>query len=355
MAHGYRAIQWNRFKVAFDLWLAAIIIAFLGGFLLAGLIGTPPEQSFHPVQAVMRATGACAFFLLSLTLTIGPLARMTRVATPLLYNRRHLGVSTFLVALAHAALALLWYFGFSRLNPALALFIVRPWSLTASGVPFELLGLAALLILLLLAATSHDYWQKVMGALRWKRLHMAVYAAYGLVVGHVAFGALLAQSAGVYPRLVMAAAGVVAVLHLSAAALEAWRERRAARPVRAQPDGDWLEVGPGRMIPDSRAVIVAAPDGERIAVFRDGDALYAVSNVCPHQNGPLGEGRIIDGCITCPWHGWQYRPQDGRSPPPFEEEVDLYRLKLENGVVFVQTAPIGPGQSPPPVRLEPEA
>jgi sulfoxide reductase heme-binding subunit YedZ len=355
MGHGYRAIQWNRFKVSYDLWLAAIIAAFLGGFLLAGMIGTPAGESFHPVQAVMRATGACAFFLLSLTLAIGPLARMTRAAAPLLYNRRHLGVSTFLVALVHAALATAWYFGFSKLNPALALFIVRPWSVTASGVPFELLGLAALVILLLLAATSHDYWQKVLGALGWKRLHMAVYAAYGLVVGHVAFGALLAQPMGIYPRLVMGAAGLVAGLHLAAAALEAWREGRAGRPVSAQPDGEWLEVGLGRAIPDGRAVIVAAPGGERIAVFRDGDALYGVSNVCPHQNGPLGEGRIIDGCITGPWHGWQYRPQDGRSPPPFEEEVALYRLKLEGGVVFVQAAPMAAGQAPPPVRLEAEA
>jgi nitrite reductase/ring-hydroxylating ferredoxin subunit len=30
------------------------------------------------------------------------------------------------------------------------------------------------------------------------------------------------------------------------------------------------------------------------------------------QNGPLGEGRIVDGCITCPWHGYQYRPDTGR-------------------------------------------
>ena len=31
----------------------------------------------------------------------------------------------------------------------------------------------------------------------------------------------------------------------------------------------------------------------------------------PFEWGPLGEGKIVDGCITCPWHGFQYRPQDG--------------------------------------------
>mgnify|MGYP003753304843 CR=1 FL=1 len=44
-------------------------------------------------------------------------------------------------------------------------------------------------------------------------------------------------------------------------------------------------------------------------------------NVCKHQMGPLGEGKIIDGCITCPWHGYQYLPANGQSPPPFTEMV----------------------------------
>jgi methionine sulfoxide reductase heme-binding subunit len=350
MAHGYSAIQWNRFKLAYDLWLAVIIIVFLGAFLLAGQVWAPPGQSFHPVQAVMRAFGACAFFLLTLTLAIGPLARMTRAATPLLYNRRHLGVATFLIAAVHAGLTLLWYFGFAKLNPALGLLINRPWTLTASGLPFELFGLGALIILLLLAATSHDYWQKVMSPLTWKRLHMAVYPAYGLIVVHVAFGALLAQPAGVDTLLVMAGAGVVATLHLASALLEALRERRARR----SPVEGWLVVGPGRAIADGRAVIVSAPGGERIAVFREGDAVHAVSNVCPHQNGPIGEGRIIDGCITCPWHGWQYRPADGLSPPPFDERIDTYRMRLEGEIVFVDPVPLPAGVVPQAVHLPPE-
>ncbi len=37
-----------------------------------------------------------------------------------------------------------------------------------------------------------------------------------------------------------------------------------------------------------------------------------ISNVCQHQNGPLGEGEIIDGCITCPWHGFQYHARNWR-------------------------------------------
>jgi nitrite reductase/ring-hydroxylating ferredoxin subunit len=73
-----------------------------------------------------------------------------------------------------------------------------------------------------------------------------------------------------------------------------------------------------------------------------------VSNVCQHQNGPLGEGKIIDGCITCPWHGYQYLPGTGASPPPFTEKVATFRTQVADGQVFVHPKPLPPG-----TRVEP--
>ena len=52
-------------------------------------------------------------------------------------------------------------------------------------------------------------------------------------------------------------------------------------------------------------------NGERVAVFRHEGRLSAISNACANQNGPLGEGKIIDCMVTCPWHGFQYRVEDG--------------------------------------------
>lgn len=47
--------------------------------------------------------------------------------------------------------------------------------------------------------------------------------------------------------------------------------------------------------------------GERIvAVFRHGGNWFAMDGMCSHQGGPLAEGTVKDGCVTCPWHGWQY-------------------------------------------------
>src|SRR6185436_12814455 len=98
--------------------------------------------------------------------------------------------------------------------------------------------------------------------------------------------------------------------------------------------------------------IVVPKRGERIAVFRYGNRFSAVSNVCRHQGGPLGEGRIVDGCITCPWHGFQYLPDTGTSPPPFSEKIATYRTKIVDGLVLVHVKPMKPGTQVPPSLIE---
>ena len=96
-------------------------------------------------------------------------------------------------------------------------------------------------------------------------------------------------------------------------------------------------------------------DGQNIAVFKYNGKLSAVSNLCRHQNGPLGEGKIIDGCITCPWHGYQYRPEDGQSPPPFTEKIETYAVRCYGTTVWVHPAPHLPGTSLPPALINAKA
>jgi nitrite reductase/ring-hydroxylating ferredoxin subunit/DMSO/TMAO reductase YedYZ heme-binding membrane subunit len=284
-------------------------------------------------------------------LCIGPLARFERRLLPLLYNRRHLGVLTFAVGAAHGVLATGYYHAFGRLNPLLSLLATNTEYASLAAFPFEILGVLALLILFLLAATSHDFWQKNLSPSVWKSLHMLIYPAYGLLVLHVTFGALQSENSGLYPVLVGAGATGVVSLHLAAA----WRERRTesqSRPTSSSADKPWLDVGSVDEIPDNRAKVVCVPGCERIAVFRYGDRVSAVTNVCAHQRGPLGEGKIIDGCITCPWHGWEYRPENGQSPPPFAERIATYRVRTANGRILLDPRPLPPGTPVEPALVE---
>jgi len=345
MSYGFKLVQWNRYKIGYDIALLVLAGAYITAFIQLGPMLWPGDQAVDPEIHDMRAFGSCAFLMLTLILCIGPLARLDPRFLPFLYNRRHFGVMTCGMALVHAYFVIDWYHYHGKIGPLLSLLASNPRYLSFSAFPFEVLGIAALLIMLVMAATSHDLWLAVLKPPVWKAIHMLVYLAYGLLVMHVMLGAVQSEKSPILPTLVLACFVTVATLHI----LAAWREQET--DAGKAPDAGWLDVGPAEGVPDGAAVIVAPAQGERIAVFRNGDRLSALSNVCEHQNGPLGEGRIIDGCITCPWHGYQYRAEDGCSPPPFQEKVSTFRLRLAQGRVQVDPHPLPPGTFVEPLMV----
>ncbi len=338
MSVGFRAVQWNRDKRVYDGIVLAAVTLFIGGFSAIHWQLHPPKNFIDSFDIWIRAFGTCAFLMLTVILCIGPLARLNSRFLPLLYNRRHLGVLTFIVALVHFGMLLAWYLAQNALPNLAAELSTWEDYRKFIGFPFKALGIGALLVLFLMAATSHDFWLGFLTPRAWKTLHMALYAAYGLVVLHVALGIMQSERTVLIPLMLIGGLGTVAVLHLIAG----WRERKIDRGIALNEDG-WIAVGPPRSIPDKGARIVAAPGGERIAIFRDGTQIGALTNLCAHQNGPLGEGRIIDGCVTCPWHGFQYKLADGCAPAPFTERLVTYRVRLNRGAVEVDPRPLPPG------------
>jgi nitrite reductase/ring-hydroxylating ferredoxin subunit len=98
--------------------------------------------------------------------------------------------------------------------------------------------------------------------------------------------------------------------------------------------------------PGERRIVTAG--GRSIGVFRVGDAFYAVRNRCPHQGGPLCDGRLqrrlvsdepgvvrhADAAplIACPWHGWEYDLATGQSfTGPARDRVRAYDVSVERG------------------------
>jgi len=337
MSVGFRAVQWNRSKLIYDGILLAAVALYLAIFLALAYRVDPPKDLAAAIDLRIRAFGSCAFVMLTVILAIGPLARLDRRFLPLLCNRRHFGVLTFIIAALHVWFMLEWY-AVQNTLPNLVTELTT-WADYGKfiGFPFKALGIAALLILFLLAATSHDFWLNVLTPGLWKGLHMAVYAAYGLVVMHVALGIMQYERTWLIPAMLIGGFGTVSALHL----LAGWRER--ARDAGMAMNEGWLTVGAPQSIPDKGARIVTAPGGERIAVFRDGAQIGALSNLCAHQHGPIGEGRIVDGCVTCPWHGYQYRLADGCAPAPFTEKLATYRVRIRAGIVEVDPNALPPG------------
>ncbi len=181
-----------------------------------------------------------------------------------------------------------------------------------------------------------DVHQRVWWILGPALLVAVFYAAWfpaRLPVADVAFGALQHDTHLGNALLLGGSVAWVGGLHVLAA-----RRSRAADVPSPVAEG-WLDARPRSSFVEGVPRAVLPPDGERIAVMLHEGQLYAIHAVCRHQGGPLDEGRIIDGCLTCPWHGWQYRPEDGKSPPPFTEELPIYPVEERNGRVYVDPRP----------------
>jgi len=69
-----------------------------------------------------------------------------------------------------------------------------------------------------------------------------------------------------------------------------------------------------------------------LAVVRIGPALYAMHAVCAHAGGPLAEGKVVDGCLECPWHGSRFALQSGhvrRGPAVYDQPS--YEVRARDG------------------------
>jgi nitrite reductase/ring-hydroxylating ferredoxin subunit/DMSO/TMAO reductase YedYZ heme-binding membrane subunit len=346
MSVAYRSVQWNAFKLGYDALLVTLVAGYVTLFQsVSRLLFTGGVALSAPILA-MRAWGSCAFLLLSLILCIGPLARLDKRFLPLLYNRRHAGVLMCLVACTHAYQVLGFYYAWGKL-PKLEALLSYDNQFTSGSLPFVWFGMLALLIVAIMAVTSHDFWQKFLGATFWKSLHMAVYLAYTSAVVHVAFGPVQREEHIAFRIGFVLVVLTVCVLHVAAALRSTRTERESA----AVGDEGWLDLGEVGELKEGYARAVCPKEGERIALVRKDNKLYALHGICAHQRGPLYEGRVKDGCLTCPWHGWQYKAEDGRSPPPFQEQLSTYRLRLKNGRVQIDPCALPEGAASEPVDL----
>jgi methionine sulfoxide reductase heme-binding subunit len=350
MSVAYRAVGWNRQKRRYD----TIVLSSVGCMLLllvgGGAIVNPNATS---ETLLIRGLAITAFILLHVILSIGPLCRLDRRFLPLLYNRRHLGVTMFTIALAHGVFAIVQFHAFGDRDPLVSVLTASTSYGSVSQFPFQVLGLAALAILFLMAATSHDFWLHNLTAPVWKALHMGVYIAYALVVAHVALGVLQSERSPWLGAFVSIGVTWIVGLHIVAGLREQKRDRPidvAQRSSSADHSSALVDMCAVDEIPDTRAV-VRCVSGERVAVFRYGNCISAISNVCQHQNGPLGEGKIVNGCVVCPWHGYEYFPDNGASPPPFTEKVPTFTVHVRNGRVLVDPKPHAPGTRIEPARI----
>ena len=81
------------------------------------------------------------------------------------------------------------------------------------GFPFEIFGIFALIVLLILAVTSHDFWLSFLSPPIWKKIHMGIYFAYTAIVLHIVLGAMQSENGVLLFVLVLLGVFPVCLLH----------------------------------------------------------------------------------------------------------------------------------------------
>jgi nitrite reductase/ring-hydroxylating ferredoxin subunit/uncharacterized membrane protein len=97
----------------------------------------------------------------------------------------------------------------------------------------------------------------------------------------------------------------------------------------------WTSLGPLDELPH-RTLVPRTLGDQPLVAYRDGAQVTVLSDVCPHLSGPLHEGEVHDGCVTCPWHGSSFRLADGEPVAgPATAPVPAFEVRVEGGQVRV--------------------
>ena len=104
-------------------------------------------------------------------------------------------------------------------------------------------------------------------------------------------------------------------------------------------DDDWVDAGSIDAF-ERQPLSEISIGRTKIAVSKKDGVFGAVSGVCNHAGGPLGQGTLDSDYIVCPWHGWKFHRVTGEGEPGFEEDrVPRHEVRVENGHLWVRTEP----------------
>lgn len=81
--------------------------------------------------------------------------------------------------------------------------------------------------------------------------------------------------------------------------------------------------------------------GKLIAVFLHGGEYFAIDDTCPHMGASLSGGYVENGIVTCPWHAWRFRLNDGAWADSPRVKIGCYPVRIEGEEVQVQVPAAG--------------
>jgi nitrite reductase/ring-hydroxylating ferredoxin subunit len=85
------------------------------------------------------------------------------------------------------------------------------------------------------------------------------------------------------------------------------------------------------------AALAVEVRGRTLALFRQAERIFAVDDTCTHSGGPLSEGEVGDGVVTCPWHGARFELATGRRGDDIASyDLQCYAVRVNGGSIEIE-------------------
>jgi 3-phenylpropionate/trans-cinnamate dioxygenase ferredoxin subunit len=98
---------------------------------------------------------------------------------------------------------------------------------------------------------------------------------------------------------------------------------------------EFLEIAPASELPNGERLFVEI-EGKPVVIFNIGGQFFSIADVCSHDDGPVGEGRLEGYNITCPRHGAQFDIRTGKViQMPAVVDIPAYPVKVVDGMILL--------------------
>jgi len=98
---------------------------------------------------------------------------------------------------------------------------------------------------------------------------------------------------------------------------------------------EYFEIAPADQIPPGKRLFIAVR-GNSIVLFNLAGYLYALGDICSHDDGPVGDGAVEGSEIICPRHGAHFDIRSGKaSSLPAVVDIPAYPVRVVNGIVEI--------------------
>ena len=96
---------------------------------------------------------------------------------------------------------------------------------------------------------------------------------------------------------------------------------------------EFVEIAPASELPNGERLFLEV-EGREIVIFNIAGQLFAIGDVCSHDDGPVGEGDIEGYNITCPRHGAEFDVRTGKAVQmPAVVDIPAYPVKIINEMI----------------------